>query len=175
MKIKIIFYVIFNIFRDCISEEFQKNIDDYYIYTNITNNYNKNVRPENKVDFVAFFSLKQMVSIDEKSQIMTTNSYVALFWNDKRLKWNPSDYNGITYTLIPASQLWMMDFFVINTADTNGYVPIPAQTLAYVNNDGYVYSVFSLTSLKTRCRMDVKYYPFDSQNCSVRIIAIFSL
>ena len=42
-------------------------------------------------------------------------------------------------------------------------------SLARVKNDGQIYVVFSLTSLKTRCKMSIKYYPFDSQYCSITI------
>ena len=143
------------------------NIDEYNIYMHITTNYSKNTRPDAQVAFTSKFTLKQIVSIDEKNQIMTSNSYVALIWVDKRLSWDPTYFNGVNSTLIPTNLLWLIDVFVVNTADTNGYVPVPSQSLAYVNNEGLVYVVFSLTSLKTRCKINVKYYPFDTQNCSV--------
>ena len=141
--------------------------DQYNIFMNITKNYNKNVRPKDSVEVTPSFSLKQVVSIDEKNQIMTSNSYMGLSWQDERLTWNPHDFNEVNDTLIPTSLLWIIDLFVINTADSNGYVSIPSSSLASVDFNGSIYVVFSLTSLKTRCKMNVKYYPFDSQTCSV--------
>ena len=141
--------------------------DQYNIFMNITKNYNKNVRPKDYVVVTPAFSLKQVVSIDEKNQIMTSNSYMGLYWQDERLTWNPNDFNGVTDTLIPTNLLWIIDLFVINTAESNGYVPISSSSMASVDSEGNIYVVFSLTSLKTRCKMNVKYYPFDSQACSV--------
>ena len=154
-----------------LSVNVQNRNDQFRVYSKIYNDsrYNKNIRPDESVDFTASFSLKQIVSIDEKNQIMTSNSYLGLSWLDQRLKWNPEDYNDVKYILIPTSQLWIVDLFVINTAETNGFITIPTQSLASVSSNGYVYVVFSLTSLKTRCQLNVKYFPFDTQNCSVTI------
>ena len=156
------------IFVDIESANTQKSLDQYNI-TQRFNGYNKNIRPDDYVDIGLTFSLKQIVSIDEKNQIMTSNSYLGLSWLDQRLKWTPEDYNDVKYILIPTSQLWIVDLFVINTAETNGFITIPTQSLASVSSNGSVYVVFSLTSLKTRCQLNVKYFPFDTQNCTVII------
>ena len=145
----------------------QNNLDEFNIFMNITKNYNKNIRPASQVGFGAQFSLKQIMAIDEKNQIMTSNSYLGLKWTDNRLMWNPTYFNNLTGIYMPANLLWTVDMFVINTADTNGYITMPSQSLAYVSFDGVVYVVLSLTSLKTRCKISIKYYPFDTQNCSV--------
>ena len=164
----IAFYLIIILQSDYLNMAVQTNIDEYNIFMNITENYNRNIRPTSQVDFAAFFTLKQIVSIDEKNQIMMSNSYVALIWTDKRLLWDPAYFNGVNSTVMSTSLLWTMDMFVINTADTSGYLPMPSQSLAYVQYDGLVYVIFSMAALRTRCQLNVKYFPFDTQNCSVK-------
>ena len=145
----------------------QKSLDQFNIYANITKNYNKNIRPSDTITIYIKLALKQIVSIDEKNQIMTSNSYVGMTWEDSRLSWNPADFNNVYNILMPTSMLWTIDLFTINTANTNGYVAMPSQSLASVSSDGIVYLAFSMTSLKTRCKVNIKYYPFDTQTCSV--------
>ena len=161
------YYLFLAIFGIARCSNTPNNAAQFRIFKYVMNDYNKNVRPDDQVELMPVFSLKQVVSIDEKNQIMTSNSYVGLLWADNRLRWNSSDYNGVTEIFIPTNLLWMIDLFVINTAEANGYVNVPPQSLAYVNNEGYIYVVFSLASLKTRCQINVKYYPFDTQTCSV--------
>ena len=159
--------IFFAIIAEILCANVQKNVDQFNIYTKILNGYNKNIRPDEFVNIQAAFSLKQIVTIDEKNQIMTSNSYLGLTWTDQRLTWNASDYNGVDNILIATDLLWVVDLFVINTAETNGYIPIPSQSLSRVQSNGQVYAAFSLTSLKTRCKLNAKYFPFDTQNCSV--------
>ena len=42
------------------------------------------------------FSLQQIVDLDEKNQILTSNIWLTLQWNDDGLVWNESEYGGIT-------------------------------------------------------------------------------
>ena len=146
-----------------------ENKEEYEIFTQIitAKNYSSKVRPADTVGISISLSLKQIVSIDEKNQIMTSSSILQLWWEDSRLTWDPSNYSNVSEILVPISTLWVPDFFVINTADTNGFIPIQSQSLALVDNDGWVYMVFSLTNLKTRCSINIKTFPFDTQSCSV--------
>ena len=144
-----------------------QTIKEYLIVGNITNVYNSKIRPSPKVEIKMSMSLKQIMTIDEKNQIMTSSSSLSLQWMDTRLVWNSSDFNNVSEILFPTNQLWTPDMFVINTADTGGYIPISSQSLALIQDDGYIYVVFSLANLKTRCDMKIKAYPFDTQKCSV--------
>jgi hypothetical protein len=38
--------------------------------------------------------MRQIISIDEKNQIMTSSFYLACQWQDGRLKWTPSSILG---------------------------------------------------------------------------------
>jgi hypothetical protein len=42
------------------------------------------------------FSLKQLIQIDERNQIMVTSFFLMISWNDPRLSWNPLNYSNTT-------------------------------------------------------------------------------
>jgi nicotinic acetylcholine receptor beta-4 len=144
-----------------------QTLSEYQIFDSITEDYNSKIRPSPKVDIRISMSLKQIMTIDEKNQIMTSSSSLSLQWKDARLAWPSSDFNNVSEILVPTSKLWTPDMFVINTADNRGYIPIASQSLALIQDDGWIYVVFSLANLKTRCDMKIKAYPFDTQTCSV--------
>lgn len=41
------------------------------------------------------FSLQQLIDLDEKNQILTTNIWLTLTWEDPQLTWNPLEYNNL--------------------------------------------------------------------------------
>ena len=45
---------------------------------------------------ILLFSLQQIIDLDEKNQILTTNVWLSLNWHDTYMKWRPEDYGGIT-------------------------------------------------------------------------------
>jgi hypothetical protein len=69
--------------------------------------YNSNIRPSGTVGvhsnvdssgalFVNVeMDLKQIVSLDEVGQILTTNFYLQVSWGDPRLSWNSTSYNNV--------------------------------------------------------------------------------
>ncbi|XP_023965053.1 neuronal acetylcholine receptor subunit beta-3 isoform X2 [Malaclemys terrapin pileata] len=75
--------------------------------------YQKWVRPvENSNDTIkVLFGLKisQLVDVDEKNQLMTTNVWLKQEWTDHKLCWNPEDYGGITAIRVPSESLWLPD------------------------------------------------------------------
>jgi hypothetical protein len=125
----------------------------------ILQNYDKSLRPnDNVIDFN--FKINQIIGLNERNKILTTSIYIFLTWTDDRLVWSPQNINDI---LIPASSIWVPDLYVINTADSNGFVSITSNNYALVTSDGTVYLALSISSLNTRCDMDIYKFPYDSQ------------
>ena len=91
-------------------------------YSNFENNiislltnpstYNKNLRPDDSVEIVLYLSLQQIVSIDEKSQTMTSSSYLTLAWYDERISWDKTLYENVDDINIPISYVWLPDLAV---------------------------------------------------------------
>ena len=151
----------------------QQNYDDD-VMTSILKKYNKLIRPVKLLAVDLKISLRQIVSVDEKNQIMTSNIYVLAKWTDKRFRWNPYSSTNVTYgnlteTILPASSVWVPDLFILNIAGPSGFVPIVASNFVLVNFKGQVFLSVSVTNLQTRCKMNVYYFPFDTQNCSIVI------
>ena len=90
--------------------------------------------------------LKQIISVEEKSQIMTTSSFIFLQWNDARLSWDPEDYNNIASILVQAKSLWLPDIFIPNSVD-NSFLPITDSNMIRLYSTGEVYLVSSLNGI----------------------------
>lgn len=53
--------------------------------------------------------------------VMRSNTMLALplpsppqIWNDYKLKWNPSDYDGAEFMRVPAQKIWKPDIVLYN-------------------------------------------------------------
>ncbi len=47
-----------------------------------------------------FCSLQQIVDLDEKNQILTSNIWLNLDWVDYSLVWNASEYGGVKVGMV---------------------------------------------------------------------------
>ncbi|XP_078000146.1 neuronal acetylcholine receptor subunit beta-4-like [Glandiceps talaboti] len=134
-------------------------------------NYSTRTRPVFNVNesvAVSFWmSVTQLIDVDEKSQIITTNVWIYQEWNDSRLTWNPNNYDGLQTIAVPASDVWAPDTSLLNS-DDNEYEGYPRIHLAGLNlnifPDGTVLKV-TPAILRTPCIMDITYFPVDQQQC----------
>ena len=136
--------------------------------------YNTKIRPvgnttNDPVYIYTAMSLRQLVSIDEKNQIVTTSFYLTLVWFDSRLSWNESLYNNCISITVPASSFWLPDIAILNSASNSNLISYPNNLHAIVSNTGGISLTIGLTSQQTRCKMNVRIYPFDTQSCSIVI------
>ncbi|OXB55369.1 hypothetical protein ASZ78_002438, partial [Callipepla squamata] len=131
--------------------------------------YQKWVRPvEISNDTIkVLFGLKisQLVDVDEKNQLMTTNVWLKQEWMDHKLSWNPEEYGGITAIRVPSESLWLPDIVLFENAD--GRFEGSLMTKAVVKYNGVV-TWTPPASYKSSCMMDVTFFPFDRQNCSMK-------
>ena len=90
----------------------------YYLYQHLKEKYNTDILPVNdtrsSVKVRLLLKLTQIVGVDERNQVMTTNVWLRHEWNDNNLKWNPTDYGNIISINIPASDIWLPDTVLYN-------------------------------------------------------------
>ncbi|KFW95054.1 hypothetical protein N336_12915, partial [Phalacrocorax carbo] len=131
--------------------------------------YNKLIRPAvNSSQLVSIelqVSLAQLISVNEREQIMTTNVWLNQEWIDYRLAWKPSDYEGINKLRIPAKRIWLPDIVLYNNAD--GTYEVSLYTNAIVKNNGSI-RWLPPAIYKSACKIEVKHFPFDQQNCTLK-------
>lgn len=131
--------------------------------------YNKNIRPAGQVNVDMTASIQQIISIDDKQQIMTSSSFITQSWIDQRLSWVPSSANNITVVMLPVKSLWIPDTFVLNSADASGYLTISDYSYASVNNSGDVALILPALTIRSRCNVLAQKFPFDQQVCSINL------
>ncbi|XP_043571302.1 neuronal acetylcholine receptor subunit beta-4-like isoform X2 [Chiloscyllium plagiosum] len=116
--------------------------------------YNRLIRPaKNSSEIVTIaikVSLSQLISVE---------------WNDYRLRWDPANYEGIDKLRISSRHLWLPDIVLYNNADGTYEVSLYTNAIVYNNGD-----VFWLPPAiyKSACRIEVKHFPFDQQNCTLK-------
>ncbi|XP_075432160.1 neuronal acetylcholine receptor subunit beta-4 isoform X1 [Ascaphus truei] len=131
--------------------------------------YNKLIRPAfnntQRVSIVLQVSLAQLISVNEREQIMTTNVWLKQEWADYRLTWDPAEYDGIRKLRIPSQQIWLPDIVLYNNAD--GTYEVSLFTNAIVQNNGSI-AWLPPAIYKSACKIEVKHFPFDQQNCTMK-------
>ncbi|KAG5884943.1 hypothetical protein JTB14_032813 [Gonioctena quinquepunctata] len=110
-------------------------------------------------------TLQQIIDVDEKNQILTTNAWLNLEWNDYNLRWNESDYGGVKDLRIPPNKLWKPDVLMYNSAD-EGFDGT-YQTNVVVKHNGICLYV-PPGIFKSTCKIDITWFPFDDQHCDMK-------
>ncbi|XP_078044318.1 nicotinic acetylcholine receptor alpha1 isoform X7 [Augochlora pura] len=139
------------------------------LYDDLLSNYNRLIRPVgNNSDCLTVkmgLRLSQLIDVNLKNQIMTTNVWVEQEWNDYKLKWNPDDYGGVDTLHVPSEHIWLPDIVLYNNADGNYEVTI--MTKAILHHTGKV--IWKPPAIyKSFCEIDVEYFPFDEQTCFMK-------
>ncbi|XP_052436624.1 neuronal acetylcholine receptor subunit alpha-2-like [Carassius gibelio] len=131
--------------------------------------YNKWSRPVRNISDVVIIkfglSIAQLIDVDEKNQMMTTNVWLKQEWNDYKLRWNPSEFDNVTSIRVPSEMIWVPDIVLYNNAD--GEFAVTHMTKAHLFHTGKV-SWVPPAIYKSSCSIDVTFFPFDQQNCKMK-------
>lgn len=110
--------------------------------------------------------LSQIITLDEKNQVMKTNVWLQLYWVDYQLSWADSEtYKEIEVVRIRSDLVWRPDVVLFNNADGNYEVSYMSNCLVY--SGGYV-NWIPPAIYKSSCKIDVQYFPFDEQICDMK-------
>ncbi|XP_061756041.1 neuronal acetylcholine receptor subunit beta-2-like [Nerophis ophidion] len=131
--------------------------------------YNKLIRPavntSQQVTIYIQVSLAQLINVNEREQIMTTNCWLTQVWHDYRLMWDPDEYDGIKKIRLPTQHIWLPDIVLYNNAD--GTYEVSFYSNAVVSNNGEV-AWLPPAIYKSACKIEVRDFPFDQQNCTLK-------
>uniref|UniRef100_A0A674I163 Cholinergic receptor nicotinic alpha 4 subunit n=1 Tax=Terrapene triunguis TaxID=2587831 RepID=A0A674I163_9SAUR len=131
--------------------------------------YNKWSRPVANISDVVLvhfgLSIAQLIDVDEKNQMMTTNMWVKQEWSDYKLRWDPLEYENVTSIRIPSELIWRPDIVLYNNAD--GDFAVTHLTKAHLFYDGRI-KWMPPAIYKSSCSIDVTFFPFDQQNCTMK-------
>ncbi|XP_041369292.1 acetylcholine receptor subunit alpha-L1-like isoform X1 [Gigantopelta aegis] len=158
--------ILFLLFVVCDANEDAKRLYDDLLRKS---GYNKLVRPvannSEKLTIKLGMRLSQLIDMDEKNQVMTTNVWLRQEWHDRTMDWEPKEYGGITELQVPSADIWLPDVVLFNNADGNFEVTLT--TKATLHHTGLV--VWEPPAIfKSSCPIDVEFFPFDVQTCSLK-------
>uniref|UniRef100_A0A4X1SNB6 Neuronal acetylcholine receptor subunit alpha-4 n=1 Tax=Sus scrofa TaxID=9823 RepID=A0A4X1SNB6_PIG len=126
--------------------------------------YNKWSRPVANISDVVLvhfgLSIAQLIDVDEKNQMMTTNVWVKQEWHDYKLRWDPADYENVTSIRVPSELIWRPD---IRRRGLRRHAP----DQGHLFHDGRVQWT-PPAIYKSSCSIDVTFFPFDQQNCTMK-------
>ncbi|XP_060560851.1 neuronal acetylcholine receptor subunit beta-3-like, partial [Ruditapes philippinarum] len=140
------------------------------LMTDLLWKYENSVRPiYNSSKAVAVglgLTLTQILDLDEKNQVLTTNVWMEVEWKDEKLIWDRRDYDGTDNIRIPCRRLWLPDIVLYNSVDdyTSGYM----SSLAMVYDNGRVFWG-PVVRFRSSCKIDITFFPFDDQVCHLKL------
>nr|XP_050854504.1 neuronal acetylcholine receptor subunit alpha-7-like isoform X1 [Vespula vulgaris] len=139
------------------------------LLNNLLDSYNVLERPvgnESDPLVLSFgLTLMQIIDVDEKNQLLITNLWLKLEWNDVNMRWNISDYGGVKDLRIPPHRLWKPDVLMYNSAD-EGFDGTYPTNVVVKNNGTCLYVPPGI--FKSTCKIDITWFPFDDQRCEMK-------
>uniref|UniRef100_A0A3Q0RRH9 Uncharacterized protein n=1 Tax=Amphilophus citrinellus TaxID=61819 RepID=A0A3Q0RRH9_AMPCI len=111
------------------------------------------------------FTLMQVMDVDEKNQLLTTNAWLQMQWYDYYLQWNQSEYPGVKNLRFTPDQVWTPDILLYNSAHDK--FDATFKTNVKVNSSGFCEYLPPGIFIST-CNVDVRWFPFDIQRCELK-------
>ncbi|KPJ14441.1 Acetylcholine receptor subunit alpha-like 2 [Papilio machaon] len=94
------------------------NPDAKRLYDDLLSNYNRLIRPVDKNNNTVLVKLglrlSQLIDLNLKDQILTTNVWLEHEWEDHKFKWDPNEYGGVKELYVPSEHIWLPDIVLYN-------------------------------------------------------------
>uniref|UniRef100_H2SNK6 Cholinergic receptor, nicotinic, alpha 5 n=1 Tax=Takifugu rubripes TaxID=31033 RepID=H2SNK6_TAKRU len=123
-------------------------------------NYQKWVRPVDHLNQ----TIRVKKGIFQIAFFFFNSVHTGTEWTDMKLRWNPEEYAGITIIRVPSDRIWRPDVVLYDNSDGRFEGTI---TKAVVKYDGTI-TWTAPANYKSACTIDVTFFPFDLQNCSMK-------
>uniref|UniRef100_A0AC35THB1 Neur_chan_LBD domain-containing protein n=1 Tax=Rhabditophanes sp. KR3021 TaxID=114890 RepID=A0AC35THB1_9BILA len=114
------------------------------------------------------FFLQQIMDVDERNQVVQVNAWIRFIWTDYKLTWDPAKYDNITDIRFSGNldQIWRpSDVMLYNSVDESFNTLYKSNLVVYSNGE---IQWVPPSILKFSCKMDITWFPFDSQICHLK-------
>ncbi|KAB0360457.1 hypothetical protein FD754_004613 [Muntiacus muntjak] len=142
--------------------------EELRLYHYLFDNYDPGRRPVQEPEDIVTISLKvtltNLISLNEKEETLTTSVWIGIDWQDYRLNYSKGDFGGVETLRVPSELVWLPEIVLENNIDGQFGVAYEANVL--VSEGGYV-SWLPPAIYRSTCAVEVTYFPFDWQNCSL--------
>ncbi|XP_046583796.1 neuronal acetylcholine receptor subunit alpha-10-like [Haliotis rubra] len=132
-------------------------------------NYTRDVRPICEtlapIELKIGIAVRQVIELDEPKQILTVNAWIRLNWYDCQMVWNATKYGGISQLILPFAKVWTPDIALYDNAGEE-LVGLKDYRPTFYSDGSVTYNF--PTIIESLCKVDVTYFPFDSQTCALR-------
>ncbi|KAL5007558.1 hypothetical protein ScPMuIL_016364 [Solemya velum] len=92
--------------------------NEYRLVKDLMRGYDKRIRPSlnasEPLNVTFGLALSQLIDVDEKNQILTTNCWLNQIWIDYSLRWDSEEYGGIKVVRLPYGSVWRPDILLYN-------------------------------------------------------------
>uniref|UniRef100_A0A7E4V9H0 Neur_chan_LBD domain-containing protein n=1 Tax=Panagrellus redivivus TaxID=6233 RepID=A0A7E4V9H0_PANRE len=117
-------------------------------------------------------SLYQILEVNERLQSIAVNVWMVQDWYDEFADWNPTEYGMINTTIMPYDEIFIPDTYLYNSESleqkrTEAIMNV-ILTSGYWRNDsrGAAVTLMFPAIYTLSCKLNVKHFPYDQQNCS---------
>ncbi|KAJ1071413.1 hypothetical protein K5549_001705 [Capra hircus] len=142
--------------------------EELRLYHYLFDNYDPGRRPVQEPEDTVTVSLKvtltNLISLNEKEETLTTSVWIGIDWQDYRLNYSKGDFGGVETLRVPSELVWLPEIVLENNIDGQFGVAYEANVL--ISEGGYV-SWLPPAIYRSTCAVEVTYFPFDWQNCSL--------
>ncbi|XP_072016672.1 neuronal acetylcholine receptor subunit alpha-10-like [Amphiura filiformis] len=111
--------------------------------------------------------LYALLDFDTRNQKFKIMTWIKMTWTDEFLTWNATEFGGIDVVHVPAEKIWLPDISLYQTVD-DAFERYKLDTYVMVYSNGSAYW-FVPAIYGSSCRMQIRYFPFDTQKCDMRL------
>lgn len=145
--------------------------DAKQLYNDMLSNYSKYVRPIRKQgDPVNVYITLAAIAIQEFDEVLERFSVVgAIFlnWFDQNIFWDEDNYGGIDSLFIGYKKVWVPEVILTNPSEKLDSFGKEWQLIRYGPSGWASWTPGDL--IKATCSIDVRYFPFDIQECGMEM------
>ena len=124
---------------------------------------------EYDINVSALFGLESLIAFSNTGDL-DVRIYVKIHWVDFRRMWVPGNFSGLSYVELSAGEIWHPTFHVVRCISYACYLdPRNESSIILYHTGVAVYT--HITRISVSCEMSLWNFPFDRQNCSIKVFS----
>lgn len=142
--------------------------DEHHLRKTLFQGYNKDIRPTRQfnetLDVRISVAVQNIEAFDQIKEKIELNIWLRKYWKNHFISWDPAESN-ITQLTLGKNDIWTPDIELINAASTPEIYTLKGGMYLYPDGE----MLWSMPAVYTiSCPLQLKFFPFDSQTCSIR-------